>query len=499
MQINFNKTPLKTGSIFLPVFAGKKLGASAKAYDKTLGGVLTKALKDNKFSGKFAETLQLIAPTGVAYTRVVLIGFGKDALEAKHFESLGGHMAAFAMATADESASIILDDADLQKTKLPPAEAASYIGNGALLRSWRFDKYRTKLKPEQKPQLKDMTIVTPHTKEAATAFAPLQAVSDGIFFARHVVSEPGNVIYPESMADAVKPFTKLGIKVEILGEDEMRKLGMGALLGVGQGSERESKLIVLQWQNGPKTQAPIALIGKGVTFDTGGISIKPSDGMEEMKYDMAGSAAVAGTMIALAQRQAKANVVGIMGMVENMCSATAQRPGDIVTSMSGQTIEVLNTDAEGRLVLADAMWYAHTRFKPKHMVDLATLTGAITVALGHEYAGLFSNNDSLIKQLTQAGKVVNEKVWAMPMDDAYDRLLDSDAADMKNITGQRGGGSITAAKFLERFVGEGIAWAHLDIAGSAWTKRDLPWCAKGATGFGIRLLNEWIKANHEGA
>ena len=305
-----------------------------------------------------------------------------------------------------------------------------------------------------------------------------------------------NVLYPETMALKALDLKNLGLTVEVLGEKDMEKLGMGALLGVGQGSIRESKLIILQWSNGPKDQAPIAVVGKGVTFDTGGISIKPSNGMEDMKYDMAGSGVVLGLMKALAMRQAKVNIVGVMGMVENMPSGSAQRPADVVTSMSGQTIEVLNTDAEGRLVLADALWYTQDRFKPQTMINLATLTGAIKVALGEEYAGLFSNNDELSEKLTEAGKIVQEPLWRLPMGEAYDRDIDSDIADMKNVGSGRGAGSITAAQFLQRFVNN-VPWAHLDIASVAWQKKTHPLTGKGATAFGVRLLNEFIAKNYE--
>jgi leucyl aminopeptidase len=276
----------------------------------------------------------------------------------------------------------------------------------------------------------------------------------------------------------------------------MEKLGFGALLGVGQGSIRESQLVVMQWNGGPENQKPIAVVGKGVTFDTGGISIKPSNGMEDMKYDMAGSGVVLGLLKSLALRKAKVNVVGVMGLAENMPSGSAQRPSDIVTSLSGQTIEVLNTDAEGRLVLADALWYTQDKFKPQYMINLATLTGAITVALGYEYAGLFSNNDKLSEMLTKAGEQVGELLWSMPMSKVYDKDINSDAADVKNIGSGRGAGSITAAKFLERFVNK-TPWAHLDIAGMAWDKAERPLSGKGATGYGVRLLNAFLKDNFE--
>src|SRR3989338_70602 len=342
-------------------------------------------------------------------------------------------------------------------------------------------------------------------ERAQTAFALRECVAAGVFLARDLVSEPANILYPETLAGRAKELSRLGIKVEVLGENSMKRLGMGALLGVGQGSAHESKLVVMQWNGAhrnhtgggkSKADAPIVIVGKGVTFDTGGISIKPALGMEDMKYDMAGSAVVIGLMKALAGRKAKVNDVGVIGLVENMPSGAAQRPGDVVTSMSGQTIEVVNTDAEGRLVLADALWYAKERFKPRMMINLATLTGAIVICLGNEKAGLFSNNDSLAAHIDKAGDLEGEKLWRMPLDDEYDNMLKSNIADMKNISGDRGAGSITAAQFLQRFVGK-TPWAHLDIAGVSWTSKDKAITPKGGTGYGVRLLDRLVADNCE--
>jgi leucyl aminopeptidase len=347
------------------------------------------------------------------------------------------------------------------------------------------------------PTLKKLTLMTDGAAGARTAFERDEAIADGVFFARDLVSEPANVIYPESLAREAKRLSELGVRVEILGEKEMKQLGMHSLLGVGQGSDRDSQMAVMIWQGAGdlKKSPPLAFVGKGVTFDTGGISIKPAAGMEDMKWDMAGAGAVIGAMKALAGRKAKANVVGLVGLVENMPSGSAQRPGDVVTSMSGQTIEVINTDAEGRLVLADVLWYCQDRFKPTAMIDLATLTGAIMVSLGKEHAGLFSNNDTLSASLQAAGKAVGEKVWPMPLGEAYDKLINSDIADMKNVGG-RWGGSITAAQFLQRFV-NGTPWAHLDIAGMAWSDKDVPTIPKGATAFGVRLLDRLVADGYE--
>jgi leucyl aminopeptidase len=321
-------------------------------------------------------------------------------------------------------------------------------------------------------------------------------VVDGALLARDLVNEPANVLGPVEFAARAGELAALGVKVEILTEKEMKKLGMGSLLGVAQGSSRGARLAVMQWNGGKAKDKPIAFVGKGVTFDTGGNSMKPASGMEDMKGDMGGAAAVVGLMHALAARKAKANVVGIIGLVENAVDANAQRPGDIVTSMSGQTIEVLNTDAEGRLVLADALWYCNDRFQPKFMIDLATLTGAIMVALGQLHAGLFSNNDELAERLSEAGRQTQERVWRMPLGPDYDKLLDSKNADMKNIGG-RYGGAITAAQFLQRFVKD-TPWAHLDIAGTAMGAPGNEINQSWASGFGVRLLDRLVRNHYEG-
>jgi leucyl aminopeptidase len=334
--------------------------------------------------------------------------------------------------------------------------------------------------------------------EARRRYAPLDSIAQGVFLARDLVSEPANVIYPETLAQQARTLAKHGVKVEVLDKRQMKTLGMGALLGVAQGSVQDPRLVVMRW-NGAKGKGggqPLAFLGKGVTFDTGGISIKPSKGMEDMKWDMAGAATVIGLMKALALRKAKVDVVGVVGLVENMPSGNAQRPGDVVKSMSGQTVEVINTDAEGRLVLADALWYTQQRFKPRFMVDLATLTGAIIVALGHHQAGMFANDDKLADRLRSAGEAVNERLWRMPLGPEYDKQLTSQIADMKNISDGGGAGSITAAQFLQRFVND-VPWAHLDIAGTAWSGKDAPTTPKGATAFGVRLLDQFVSENYE--
>jgi leucyl aminopeptidase len=487
----------KSGTIVVGVLEERKLSPTAAALDKDAGGALKRAMAASRFTGRKDEVLGVLAPPGLALGRVLLLGLGKAAaLDAAALQALGGNLLAQLNSVGESEAAIVLDKLD--DMPLKPAEAAAQFAYGVRLRSYRFDKYRTKEKPEQKPSLKTLTVMGRDAAGARRAFAPLEKIAEGVSFTRDLVSEPANVIYPETLAAAARSLTKLDVEVEVLDERQMKKLGMGALLGVAQGSARPPRLVVMQWKGGAKGKGaqPIAFLGKGVTFDTGGISIKPADGMWDMKWDMGGAGVVIGLMRALAGRKAKVNAVGIVGLVENMPSGTAQRPGDIVTTMSGQTVEVLNTDAEGRLVLADALWYCQDRFKPKLMVDLATLTGAIIIALGSEHAGLFSNNDELASRLVEAGAAVGEKLWRMPLADAYDRMMDSDAADVKNISGGRDAGSITAAQFLQRFVNN-LPWAHLDIAGTTWSKKDAPTVPKGATGFGVRLLDRFVAENYE--
>lgn len=372
------------------------------------------------------------------------------------------------------------------------AESSAQIAFGAALQSYRFNQYFENKKKDKEFYLQSLTITAPEAEKAEKEYAPLKILAENIFFVRDLVSEPSNVLNPESYAAICKTLKKDGLEVEVLGEAEMKKLKMGSLLGVGQGSEKESHMVILKWNGGKKGEAPLAFVGKGVTFDTGGISIKPSANMEDMKTDMAGSAVVVGLLRNLAQRKAKVNVVGAIGLVENMPSGTAQRPGDVVRSMSGQTIEVINTDAEGRLVLADVLYYTNTKFKPKFIVDLATLTGAIIVALADVYAGLFCNDDDLAKKIESCGTKTGERAWRLPLGEEYDEMINSDIADMKNVGSGRGAGSTTAAQFLKRFVGE-TKWAHLDIAGVAWKGKGDALAVKGASGYGVRLLDQLVK------
>jgi leucyl aminopeptidase len=495
MQITFSKAaPPKSGAIVVPVFEDDD--SALAALDAAAEGALGRAAAAANFKGKKDQALDILTPRGLDNSRVILVGAGKS----KEFglldaESVGGLAVARLMATREKSAAFAL--ADAKAGKVSAEDLAARMAYGALLRSYRFDKYRTKLEADQKPALAKIAVHTGSTK-AKTAFEELEKVADGVFFTRDLVTEPPNVIFPASFATQCKKLESLGVKVNVLGVKEMAKLGMGSLLGVGQGSAKESKLVSMEWLGGKKGDAAAAFVGKGVTFDTGGISLKPGEGMWDMKWDMGGAGAVTGAMMALAGRKAKANVVGVIGLVENMPDGNAQRPSDVVKSMSGQTIEVLNTDAEGRLVLADAIWWTQVTHKPKAIVDLATLTGAIIISLGHEYAGMFTKDDKLANELSKAAEATGDKLWRMPLAKAHDDMIKSDIADMKNITGVKDAGSSTAAAFIGRFVKDGQSWAHLDIAGMAWTTKDLPVIPKGATGFGVRLLDQWVRANYEG-
>ena len=472
------------------VFEGRVLSPYAEALDRQHKGLLQRAMETSRFTGAKGQVLQVTSPEAISVEKqFILIGAGPEG----DYDARAAEAAAAQAYQATKMSG--LDALELRFSSDPYVAARAALG--VRLAAYRFDRYRTNEKPDKKPSIQAVYINDESMGEAAEAeFAPLDALADGVAFTRDLVSEPANVLYPAEFARRVKALEHLGLKVEILGEAEMEKLGMGSLLGVGQGSRRESQLVVIQWNGGHPNAPPVAFVGKGVTFDTGGISIKPADGMEDMKWDMGGAGAVAGLMHALAGRKAKVNAVGILGLVENMPDGNAQRPGDVVKTMSGQTIEVINTDAEGRLVLADALWYCQDRFKPKFMVDLATLTGAIIIALGKDYAGLFSNNDILAGHLEAAGKAENETLWRLPLPSAYEKQFDSAIADMTNVGG-RPAGSITAALILQKFV-NGTPWAHLDIAGVAWRKPShTPTVPEGASGFGVRLLNRLVEENYE--
>ena len=486
------------GAIAVAVGKGGKLSPAATELDKTTEGAIKQVLRASRFSGNKGQQAEILAPRGTRLDRILLLGVGDPAdMTQNDLEALGGKTySAWANSGVKQGKIVIDSDGLASKTRLTKGAIQAHVAVGARLASYRFDKYHTKLKDEDKPTLETLTIGTRSAAAARDAFASLDRVAEGVFLTRDLVSEPPNILYPQTLAERCQELTKLGVKVEVLGEAQMKNLGMGSLLGVGQGSTRESRLVVMHWNGGRKNSAPVAFVGKGVTFDTGGISLKPAAGMEDMKWDMGGSAAVIGAMAAIAGRGAKVNAVGVVGLVENMPDGNAQRPGDVVTSMSGQTIEVLNTDAEGRLVLADALWYTQDRFKPQFMVNLATLTGAIIVALGSEHAGLFSNNDELSERLLEAGKTVEEKLWRFPLHKNYDADLKSQIADMRNIGTGRGAGSITAAQFLQRYVND-VPWAHLDIAGVAWSQKATATAPKGGTGYGVRLLDELVRRYYE--
>jgi leucyl aminopeptidase len=497
LDVSFAKSALpKTGALVLLVEEGETLSADLLAtVDEATGNAVSRALTAAEFKGRAGTNCVILAP-GAGLSRVIAVGLGKlAALTSRGAEEAGGN--AVPLLAREAHATIAAGG-------LSPELAAS-VGMGAALRSYRFDRYRTTEKAEDKPKLGKISVLTSSPVKARDAWAPLKATVEGVFLSRDLVNEPANVLTPAEMAERCRALESLGLKVEVFGPKEMTKLGFGALMGVAQGSAAEPRMVVMHWHGASGTLArgkkvarpqPIAFVGKGVTFDTGGVSIKPAAGMEDMKWDMAGAGAVVGLMATLAGRKAKVDVIGVVGLVENMISGHAQRPGDVVKSYSGQTVEVLNTDAEGRLVLADVLYYCQQKYEPKFMVDLATLTGAIIVALGHEYAGCFSNDDALAAQILAAGEETGEKLWRMPLADCYDRQLKSDIADMKNITG-RAGGAVTAAQFIQRFV-NGKLWAHLDIAGMAWSSKDAATIPKGATAYGVRLLDRLVATHYEG-
>jgi leucyl aminopeptidase len=485
MQISFVDTAAELPRLqAYPVRKGESLD--------WLGNTVAEGARAARFEGKAGQIFEAFVERGGKVERLALAGIGDgdadDRLSA--LERAGAGLVAKYLTSGETS--LLLD---LRHLELSADEAVALI-MGAKLRAWRHDAYRTKLRDDQKPSLSSIAVLgaSGGTQER---WEIESAVADGVAFTRELVTEPANVIYPESfVARCQERFEGTGLEVSVLDENEMRSLGMGALLGVAQGSVRPPRLLVVRW-NGGGDEKPVAFVGKGVTFDTGGISIKPAAGMEDMKWDMGGAGAVAGTMLALALRKAKANVVGVCGLVENMPDGNAQRPGDVVTSMSGQTIEVINTDAEGRLVLCDALTWTQANFKPRAIVDLATLTGAIILSLAHEYAGLFSNDDDLAAKLDAAGAISGDRLWRFPLGPAYDKMLESPIADMKNV-GPRFGGSITAAQFLQRYIDKGTPWAHLDIAGTVWADKPGATWDKGATGFGVRLLDRLIRDNYEG-
>jgi leucyl aminopeptidase len=486
-------TPAK-GVLVVFYDEGLKLGPATRRVLAEAAGVVDRAAKAERFTGKKNSTLDLPVPAGLKVARLVVIGVGKTAdLKPTDFLKLGG-VAFGKLPNAASGATVF---AELPGGPMKSTQVAD-LAQGMRLRAYSFDRYKTKRKDDEKlPATRHVTVAVGDVAAARKAYDPRSAVSNGVLLARDLVNEPANVLYPEEFARRAGALKKLRVSVELLDTKAMKKLGMNALLGVGQGSAHESRVVVMRWNGGKVGEPPVAFIGKGVCFDTGGISIKPAASMEDMKGDMAGAACVVGLMHVLAARKARINAVGVVGLVENMPDGNAQRPGDIVKSMSGQTIEIINTDAEGRLVLADVIWYAAQRFKPKFIVDLATLTGAIIVALGQEYAGMFSNNDQLAERLTKCGIETGELVWRMPLAAEYDKMIDSKFADMKNTGGSRWAGAITAAQFIKRFVDDKTPWAHLDIAGTGFDSRQTDINKSWGSGWGVRLLDRLVADFYE--
>jgi leucyl aminopeptidase len=487
MQIVFTSAVDASDVLVVPI--SKDGGFTGPAGGENMVAIARAAAEAAKFKGEAGSLVEVYAPFDGTVRRIVMLGIGegRDA----EWRKAGGALTAKLLTVAGSATVLLTGLGDK-----PSADAIAGFAGAAVQRGWRHDVYRTKLPETSKPTLTRIAIVDAGA-DAEAAFARVHAINGGLDLTRTLVSEPPNKLYPETFVERVlNDVEGLGLEVTVLDEAQMRDLGMGALLGVSQGSVREGRLLVLKWNGGAADAETLALVGKGVTFDTGGISIKPAAGMEDMKWDMGGAGAVAGAMKAIAARKAKANVVGVMGLVENMPDGNAQRPGDVVTSMSGQTIEVINTDAEGRLVLCDALTWVQKVHSPSTIVDLATLTGAMIISMGHEHGGLFANDDVLADALLAAGKATDEKLWRFPLSDAYDKLIDSPIADMKNV-GPRGAGSITAAQFLKRYINEGVAWAHLDIAGMVWSDKPGVNHDKGATGYGVRLLDQFVADRFE--
>jgi len=483
-------TPTK-GILLVFCDDGLRLGPATRRVLGDAAAQVERAAAADRFKGKSGAVLDIVAPADLKVARLAVIGCGKlNELKSQDFLKLGG--IAMGRISGATDATLV---AELPSGPMKPDQVAD-LGLGIRLRAYTFDRYKTKPREgEEKPASAKIAIGVADADAARKAFRSREAVAGGVVLARDLVNEPANVLYPEEFARRAGALKKLGVVVEVLDAKAMKTLGMNALLGVGQGSEHESRVVVMRWNGGKRSDKPVAFIGKGVCFDTGGISIKSASGMEDMKGDMAGAACVVGLMHALAERKAKVNALGAIGLVENMPDGKAQRPGDIVTTMSGQTIEVINTDAEGRLVLADVLHYVATKYSPKFMIDLATLTGAIMVALGQEYAGMFSNDDKLAERLVEAGNATGERVWRMPLGPEYDKMIDSKFADMKN-TGGRHGGAITAAQLLQRFVDK-TPWVHLDIAGTALGSPQTDINKSWSSGWGVRLLDRLVADHYE--
>lgn len=494
MKIDFVVKPAADADVLVVLVAeGSKLGRHGEAVDKLISGGLQRSLLLPRFRGRKGEVNDILVPMGTSARRVILLGMGKaKEIDVLTLREIGGALAAHLLAEFERGATILVDVA--KGSKVEEAHIASEFALGALLRNYRFDRFLTQPKPDKAPALTYLTFVVSKPASGQKAMRRIHALANGVNFARDLTNEPPNELYPESFVLRAKSLAKLGVKVDALDEKEMAKLGLNALLSVGRGSTNPPRLLVMQYLGSPtsKKEGPLAFVGKGVCFDSGGLCIKRAGGMYEMKGDMAGGAAVVGLFRALAERKAKVNAVGIVGLVENMPSGNAFKPGDIVTTLAGRTIEMIDTDAEGRLVLIDALYYTASRFKPKLIVDMATLTGSIQQALGNVFAGIFANDDDLAKQLTAAGQVVGERLWRMPLDKAYDKHLESRVADIKHHADDaEAGDAVHAATLLKQFV-EDRPWAHLDIAGREFSGKDLLTCPTGGTGYAVQLLEQFV-------
>ena len=506
IKVSFQKAPKgKADTAVVAVFKGGHLGAGALALDKSCGGLIGYHLKkQKKFGGKKGQVLALSAPKDSRYTRIVLLGMGNPAeLDSAACEAAGGRLFA-SLSGAGGVKAVFLLGGEKFGGKVKAEEAAAHLAMGLTLRSYSFDKYKTEKKQDGASAEKLSAVdFIGAPAAAAKIYAGLEKTAKGIFWARDLVNEPPNVLYPDSFAKRIqKELRPLGVEVEILDEKKMKKLGFNAHLAVGMGSVHKPRVVIMRWHGGGRKKgktmkAPLAFVGKGLTFDTGGVNIKPSGGMEEMKLDMGGAAAVVGLMKTLALRKSKAQVVGIAGLAENAVDGAAYRPSDILKSMSGKTVEVMNTDAEGRLVLIDCLTYVQRTYKPRLIIDLATLTGAMMVALGSEYCGTFVNDDKMWKQMKDASAVTGEKLWRMPLDEVFSKELDSSIADVRSLGNGRNAGACIAAGFLERFIEGKTPWAHMDIAGTAWIRGDKPTCPKPATGFGVRVLDRFVADHYE--
>ena len=490
MIINLNTSMKKEeGVLIFLCLKSKPLDKYLLDINKNCKNYINKAIKIAKLEYNSNSCIDLILPQASKADRILLVGIDNNDLSSSYrISKIGSFITSTLNNKKISQASIIINN-DIFKDGIE-----SHLLYGIALNSYRFNKYFSEKKRHRNNYINNINFISENLTSIKRNWTRLKAVQEGVFFTRDLVSEPSNNLTPQLLAMEAVKLRKIGLKVNVLEEKQLKKLKMGALLGVAQGSANKPFVVTLEWKGNKSNSYDYSFIGKGVTFDTGGISIKPSGGMEEMKYDMGGSAVVLGLMKALALGKSKVNVSAVIGLVENMPSGTAQRPGDVVTSMSGKTIEVINTDAEGRLVLADIVWYAQKKFRPKNLIDLATLTGAIIVSIGQEKAGMFSNDEKLASRLEECGKKTGELVWNMPIDDSYEKDIKSDIADMKNVGSGRGAGSTAGAIFIKRFV-ENVSWIHLDIAGVTWAKQDKPLIPKGGTGFGVRLLEELVNSN----